>query len=251
MEKYSSTTSSGSPKSKGLVFGILLIIAGLVFLSLNFGWLSPTFKFIIFSWPMIFIVLSIISFFKRDTAVGFILLILGLFFLIPRIAYIYPDMLINIDTDFARNYWPVLLIILGVLIVLRIGSHRNPINIKNRNTESGSSGALDGRVDRNVVFGGSESIFLDSVFNGGSINAVFGGVVLDLRKTSLPEGETYLDISAIFGGIELYIPDNWHIETKIQTLFGSVEDNRRVLDVDNSRKLIIQGFLTFGGCEIE
>lgn len=251
MEKYSSTTSSGSSKSKGLAFGLLLIIAGLIFLSFNFGWLDPSLKFIIFSWPMIFIVFSVISFSKKDISVGFILLILGVFFLLPRIAITYPGIFGDFDPNFARNYWPVLLILLGVLIVLRIGSGKNKIHRRNITSGSDTMEFQEGRVDKNVFFGGSENIFLESVFYGGSINATFGGVVLDLRKASLPEGETYLDINAVFGGIELYLPDNWKIETKIQTVFGGVEDKRRVYDVDDSRKLIIQGNLTFGGCEIK
>lgn len=49
--------SSNFPQSKGLVFGLLLVIAGLLFLSFNFGWIDAAWRPILFSWPMIFIVM--------------------------------------------------------------------------------------------------------------------------------------------------------------------------------------------------
>ncbi|WP_298650498.1 DUF5668 domain-containing protein [uncultured Proteiniphilum sp.] len=250
MKTNSCSTFHHSPKSKGIIFGLLLIIAGLLFLSFNFGWIDAALRPILFSWPMIFIVLSIISFSKRDYSFGVIWLIAGLFFLLPRIAEAYPGSISGVDTDFARIYWPVLLILLGLVLVFRIGSGRGGRRHGYKQIGADSTENVNGRIDKNVLFGGSESIFLDPVFNGGSINATFGGVVLDLRRTTLPEGETYLDIDATFGGIELYIPGDWWIETRFQTVLGGVEDSRIVSQPDYTRKLILQGNLTFGGCEI-
>lgn len=241
-----------SPKEQGVIFGILMILAGLLFLSFNFGWIDPALRSVIFSWPMVLIVLSIISFSKRDYAFGFVWLIAGIFFLLPRIADAYPDYLGGIDNNFTRVYWPLLLIIVGVVIVFNVitGKNRKGKGCCNRSEQYQSTENKKGIIDKSVTFGGSESIFLDPVFNGGNISAVFGGVVLDLRKTTLPEGETYLDIYAVFGGVELYIPDNWLVETRVQTVLGGVEDKRFVSQTDHSRKLILQGNLTFGGCSI-
>lgn len=250
METNSFSTFHHSPKSKGIVFGLLLIIAGLLFLSFNFGWIDAALRPILFSWPMIFIVLSIISFSKKDYSFGVIWLIAGLFFLLPRIAEVYPGFISGIDTDFARTFWPVLLILLGLMVVFRIGAGRGKRRCGYKQVGADSTENINGRIEKSVLFGGSESIFLDPVFNGGSINATFGGVVLDLRKTSLPEGETYLDIDATFGGVELYIPGDWLIETRFHPVLGGVEDKRLVSQPDYTRKLILQGNLTFGGCEI-
>ena len=49
---------------------------------------------------------------------------------------------------------------------------------------------------------------VDDEFKGGTVQAIFGGIELDLRKTHLPEGETMLHIEAIFGGVELFVPDS-------------------------------------------
>lgn len=250
MERQSFTTTHHPPQSKGIIFGLLLIVAGLLFLSFNFGWIDEALKPILFSWPMIFIFFSIISFSKRDYSLGIILLILGCFFLLPRIARAYPLLIPGIDPAFTHNFWPVLLILLGLIMVLRVGNCKRSRKCPYRPSESDPIENVNGRIEKNVLFGGSESIFLDPVFYGGMINTTFGGVVLDLRKTTLPEGETCLDIDATFGGVELYIPGDWLVESRFHTVLGGVEDKRLISQPDYSRKLILQGNLTFGGCEI-
>src|SRR5690554_6279629 len=114
-----------TPKSQGVIFGLLLILAGLLFLSFNFEWIDSSLKSVIFSWPMIFIVFSIISFSKRDYALGFVWFIAGLFFLLPRISVVYPDLLGIINSDFTRVYWPLLLIIVGIIIVFSVITGKN------------------------------------------------------------------------------------------------------------------------------
>jgi predicted membrane protein len=143
-----------------------------------------------------------------------------------------------------------LLILIGLIIIFQIGSGKSLFTLGNKKNISSTAVNNEGMVQKNVLFGGSESIFLDPVFNGGNISATFGGVVLDLRKTTLPEGETYLDISAIFGGVQLYVPEGWLIDNRLQAILGGTEDSRRFHEPDHSGKLILQGTLIFGGCEI-
>lgn len=249
--KTNACHSSPSSKSKGILFGFLLVIAGVLFLSFNFSWINPVWKPILFSWPMIFIVFGLIGLSKNNLPISIFWLVLGLFFLIPRIAAAYPGSFAGINGNFAYTYWPVLLILLGICFILRIFIGKNHKFGRHRYVNSASIEGVNGRIEKKVVFGGSESIFLDPVFHGGVISATFGGVVLDLRRTTLPEGETYLDIDATFGGVELYIPGDWMVEPKFQTVLGGVEDKRFILQPpDYTRKLILRGNLTFGGCEI-
>lgn len=113
----SSSSTSTRVKSKGVLFGLLMVAAGLLFLSFNFGWIDTTLRPIIFSWPMLFIVFAIVSFSKNNYFATLFLLILGLFFLLPRVALAYPGLLPGIDGDFARHFWPLLLIIFGVAFI--------------------------------------------------------------------------------------------------------------------------------------
>ena len=64
---------------------------------------------------------------------------------------------------------------------------------KHATTES----SVDGFVERIVMFGEVNQIFLAPEFKGGRVEASFGELRLDLRKTTLPEGITVLDVKAI------------------------------------------------------
>lgn len=245
--------------NKGILFGFLFITAGILFLGFNFGWFNPALREVIFSWPIILIIVSLFSFVKREYFNFMITLFLGLFFLLPRIANAFPGSLPGIDSNFSSNYWPVLLIIVGICIIFKVSLwKKNEYKMCKTANNAGNGNStiiegMNGRVDKSVVFGGTEDIFLDPVFRGGNIEAVFGGVVIDLRKTHLPEGETYLTISAVFGGVTLYIPDEWLITTRFETVMGGYTDKRLspMVPIDATRKLVLQGDLVFGGCEIK
>ena len=245
-----------SGRSKGGLFGFLLILVGTLFLAFNFGWIDPALRSVVFSWPVLFVVFAIIALFKREYLALFFWLALAAFFLLPRIAHLYPDALPGINEDFTATFWPVLLIVVGAGVILKIlfgkkacchrhGHIQRPLNVDKME-------GTDGIYVREVVFGGIEDIFLEPVFRGGQIEVVFGGVELDLRRASLPEGDTYLQVEAVFGGIKLYLPDDWVVVPKISTVLGGVDNKHfsKSTNQDTSRRLLISGEIVFGGCEI-
>ncbi|MDO5665679.1 MAG: LiaF-related protein [Bacteroidia bacterium] len=243
-----------SDKSKGGIFGFILILAGTLFLAFNRGWLDPNLRYIVFSWPMIFVVFTFFALAKREYWGMLFWSVLAAFFLLPRIATLYPNLLPGINEDFAQNFWPVLLIIVGIGVVLKISFGKN-IGYCNRDQEHFNVNKIegtDGIYVRKVVFGGNEDIFLEPIFRGGKIDVVFGGVELDLRRTTLSEGDTHLQIEAVFGGVKLYLPDDWVVVPKIDAVLGGVENKRfaKAISTDGSRRLLITGEVVFGGCEI-
>ncbi len=241
-----------SGNSKGVLFGFLLMLGGALLLAFNFGWLNTDLRYVLFSWPMIFVVFAFIAISKKEFLGMLFWLVLAAFFLLPRIAHVYPDALPGVDGNFARTYWPVLLIIMGLAVVVRVVFRKqwSPFH-KERITINKIEGG-DGFYERKVVFGGHEDIFLEPVFRGGQIEAVFGGVEIDLRRTTLPEGDTHLQINAVFGGIKIYLPNDWLVISKVDTVLGGVENKRfaKQLHSEYSQRLIISGEVIFGGCEI-
>jgi predicted membrane protein len=259
METYKNN-SGCLGKSTGLFFGGLITLAGTLLLAFNLGWLDASFRQIVFSWPMIFVFFTVVSLINRNYFSTLIFLALSTFFLLPRIAGAYPDALPWIGSDFASNYWPVLLIFVGICIAFGLFSNNGSLILIFGNsrksaifsTTEGVEGK-DGVYTRSVAFGGAEDVFLEPVFRGGKIEVAFGGVELDLRKTTLPEGDTHLKITVAFGGLEIRVPENWKVIKEISTGFASVEENRKnqqTIEVDGSRRLIITGSVAFGGCEI-
>jgi len=246
-----------STKHTGIIFGILLILLGGLFLSASFG-LSDL-KSVIISWQMLLIAIGILSIWRHPFS-GFCLILVGGFFLIPKLAEVFPDSFPYVNEDFTSNYWAVLLIVAGIFWIIiphrRWHSrrcerrrfhrhHRHYCNWENTqyNTNSGFS--------KTHIFSSGEYIVSEPEFKGGEVKTIFGASEIDLRKTSLPEGDTYLKVEAIFSGVTLLIPDDWKVETRIEGAFSGVSDKRRIVEpVNPSRRLILVGACVFGGCEI-
>ena len=242
--------------TKGLGFGLVLVLIGVVFLGFNFGLIPMKLKTVIISWQMLLIVIGTVNLFKRHIISGVVLVFVGGFFIIPKVI---PEM----DGNFVHVYWPLLLIGGGIVILLQrvLGpkycaescsnewnqhrQHRS-YGSKHRNWESNPEG-----FSKNSVFGSGDHIVLDPEFKGGELNAVFGGLTLDLRRTNLPVGETRLDINAVFGGITVFVPADWFVETHLDSVFGGFQDNRMPKEpIDTTKKLIVSGSCIFGGGEL-
>ena len=188
------------------------------------------------------------------------MLFIGGFFMIPKIV---P----GLDGQFVHIYWPLLLIGAGIVILLqrmlypRWGfeswerkwhRHEHRHHSSRHYDKSKWEGYTPtGGFSKNSVFGSGDHIVLDPEFKGGELNAVFGGITLDLRRTNLPVGETILEVNAVFGGITIYVPSDWFVETHLDAVFGGFQDNRMPKEpLDTTRKLIISGSCVFGGGEL-
>ena len=251
--------------SKGLGFGLFLMLVGIVFLGLNFGFIPHELRHVLISWPMLLIVIGIGNFFKRHPLSGTVLIMIGSFFIMPRVIDAYPTYFPGINGEFTHIYWPLLLILAGVLIILgkifgpKWGWNEWNNDWKNKQQRreyrhyrhhNHSNWTGEG-FSKNSIFGSGDHIVLDPEFKGGEMNAVFGGITLDLRRTNLPEGETCLEINAVFGGITIYVPSDWNVVTHLDAVFGGFQDNRMPKEpTDKTRKLIITGSCVFGGGEL-
>ncbi len=245
---------------KGLGFGLILVLIGALMLAFNFGALPHALKRVVFSWQMLLIVIGIFNLIKRQLTSGVILILVGTFFIIPRIVQQFPNAFPGLDGNFAAIYWPLLLIVAGVLLIVSRfyapfkwnsechhgGSHHN-YKYKGRTDYTYQGGGFE----KNSIFGSGQHIVLDPEFKGGEVNAIFGGVTLDLRKTNLPEGISFLEINAVFGGVTLYVPSTWLVEMNMDSVFGGFEDKRMFSDeIDTTKKLVVKGSCIFGGGEL-
>jgi predicted membrane protein len=247
--------------TKGMGVGLVLMVIGVIFLAANFGFVSDRLRNILISWQMLLIVIGVVNLFRQKLIPALWLIFIGGFFLIPKVVE-------GIDGNFIHVYWPLLLIAAGVMILMqrfvgpRWGNdwwkndyhhhHHHHHYRSNRYDQSKWTENMNNPgFSKNSVFGSGDHIVLDPEFKGGELNAVFGGITLDLRRTNLPVGETLLDINAVFGGITIYVPVDWFVETHLDAVFGGFQDNRLPKEpTDTTRKLIITGSCVFGGGEL-
>ena len=253
--------------TKGLSFGIMLMLFGIVFLGFNFGFIPHQLEHVIISWPMLLVVIGVSHYLRRRVFSGTILVLIGSFFIIPRFIEAFPVYFPGFNGDFTHIYWPLLLIAAGILIITgkifgpkwgfdewnherRYQRHYEKHHRRHYRDYTQYTATGNG-FSKNSVFGSGEHIVLDPEFKGGDLNAVFGGIMLDLRRTNLPVGETVLEVNAVFGGITIYVPADWFVETHLDAVFGGFQDNRMPKEpLDTTKKLIISGSCVFGGGEL-
>jgi predicted membrane protein len=158
-------------------------------------------------------------------------------------------MIPELFTDFFRSFnffWPAMFIVIGV--VLLINSKRLG---KTLNYTSGSKADM---IDYVNIFSGAERQLITNNFLGGKITSVFGGGEVDLTRSSLAPGDNVIEITCIFGGTTIIIPENWNVILNVTPILGGFTDSRRIgSDVikDTTRSLTIQGTVIFGGGELK
>ena len=92
----------------------------------------------------------------------------------------------------------------------------------------------------------------NQVFNGAMLSAVFGGIELDLRNAIIRQNVT-IDVSAVFGGIDIYVPSYVRVVENCSQVFGGV-DNRATAPIGTNEQTItiyLNGTCVFGGIDIK
>jgi len=103
-----------------------------------------------------------------------------------------------------------------------------------------------------AVFGGVERHISVTDFHGAQCTAVFGGCKIDLRDAQIQGREAVLETYAIFGGVEIRVPDDWEVVNHNMTIFGGVSDHRRHFPRGpDTKTLILDGATVFGGTEVK
>src|SRR5699024_243508 len=158
-------------------------------------------------WPIFFIIVGIIQLWTNGTQA----IISSLIFIIVGIILLFNQW---IDFKIWTLLWPFIIIMVGISIIFSRRDFKH--NIDDRD-----------EVHVKTFFSGAEMRNESDHFGGGSIIAVFGGVQLDLRNANFAlEGAT-IDVTSVFGGVEIFLPDDIHVEIKGTPIFGGWEDKTR------------------------
>jgi Predicted membrane protein (DUF2154). len=218
-----------------IFFGVILIILGTVFLLdqmqiIEFGELVGVY------WPIILIAIGLYHILKKNISPisGIILILIGAFFQLREL-----DML---PTDIWKYFWPVLLILIGLNIIFSRGSKpRIPVY-------SGD------KIDHFVMLSGFTTRNNSHQFKGGSVVALFGGAEIDLSDAEIGENEACLDLTAVFGGIDIRVPEHWKVIANGLPLFGGWENKTKLKymnDGEHAPVLRVRCVALFGGVEIK
>ncbi|MEQ9466944.1 MAG: DUF5668 domain-containing protein [Ekhidna sp.] len=215
-----------SSSHKRAIIGIILVIIGSIFLLDNLGF-NIEIPYYLFSWPAILVVLGIVNLLSGNSRAAMILIGLGAVF------YLHHFDVINI-----RTFWPVILIVIGLSVILR----KKP-------TVKKITEADDNYFDEVAIFGGTEKKYISDNLQGGKVTNIFGGSEIDLRGSKAQDGAV-IEIFCMFGGVELMLPEDWKVNMGATAIFGGFSDSRKSISSNATSTVHIKGFVIFGGGEI-
>lgn len=218
--------------------GLILIILGIIFLIDNYNLINFNIPSFLLQWESILIIIGIVIFFSsKNKITGSILIIIGLLGFFP-------------------NFWPIVLVIIGVYFILKSKPQEKTDSNRNKNKpfNEGETDLSEDYIDEIAIFGGGVKNIISDNFKGGRITAIFGGSEIRLNRSKLAKGENTLEIIALFGSTTLIVPREWKIDIKLIPIFGGFSDKRTKntnLVYQNNSRLIIRGLVLFGGGEIK
>ena len=215
--------------------GFVLILIGALFLldtftTINFGGVIGNW------WPTIFIIIGLIKLQGHDRGAGLIFIIIGALLLLT-----VHDI---VEWNSIWRLWPLILIFIGLSMIFK--GRRNKWKLSNETTTG------DEYIHSNAVFGGSEHTVTSQNFKGGETMALFGGVELDMRQAKISADGCKIHATALFGGVEIIVPDDWNVIITGTPIFGGIDSkSRRKSDVNSSQDVHIHCTVAFGGVEIK
>lgn len=228
----------------GIVVSLGVIALGLLFLLDNMGILS--FHDVARYWPVILIALGVVrlvdSHGTTSVVFGALLAGIGSLLLLDNLGIFYFDW---------RLFWPVVLIGLGILMLLRTYHRHEEWRDSQEHQEVPGAPPEPGTINLWAMFSGGERRIDAKDFRGGSIGAMFGGFEVDLRGATMAGTEATLDVSAMFGGVDIQIPETWVAEIKGSALFGGfVDESVPPPPGQPAPRLIVTGYAMFGGVTV-
>lgn len=104
-------------------------------------------------------------------------------------------------------------------------------------------------VDLVSIFEGKHLISEADPFYGGKLMAMFGGVVIDLRKATPAPTGIYLDLAVVMGGVNLIVPEGWRVKFTGNVMMGGFNDDTRTTADDEVPTVTLSGFVVMGGVQ--
>jgi predicted membrane protein len=110
--------------------------------------------------------------------------------------------------------------------------------------------ADDDVVNIFAFMGGNEVTNHSQSFRGGDLVAVMGGCGLDLRQSAIAEHEAKLQAFALMGGIEIKVPEGWHVVCRGVPVMAGIEDATKTPSEATQKRLVIDAVAIMGGIEV-
>lgn len=179
---------------------------------------------------------------------GFIWIAIGAVFLLNSLGITHASVF--------ELFWPMILIGVGVRLLTHTG---RGFRFRDLTTAATGEGSRD-TGPAVAVLSGVKRVSPPDTFKGLDVTLFMGGAQLDYRPAILaPGAEAVIDIVAIMGGCEIFVPPHWVVSAPATTILGGIDDQRvsqpsPIVDHTSNAgpppRLVIRGLVLMGGITI-
>lgn len=225
-------------KLSKILWGVVLILVGGIFALNAFGITDIT-VFFDGWWTLFIIIPCFVGIFNEREKTGNIIgLLIGVFLLLCCQDVLSFGILWKLLV-------PAIIIIIGAKLIITAiyGDKAVKLIAESRKTGNNFKSGC-------ATFSGQDMNFGGEVFESAELNAIFGGVKCDISNAII-EKDCAITASAIFGGIDIYIPDNVNVKITSNSIFGGVDEKKHRPYIEGAVTLYISATCIFGGVEIK
>lgn len=219
------------------IIGFLLIFIGLI-LGLNAFGITNINLFFSGWWTLFIIIPSLVGLINdKEKTSSLIFLIIGVWLFLAERDLIEYELLIKL-------LLPVILISIGLLLVFKDVLSINGKEIKKINANNKESNNYI------AVFGSQYLKFEDEKVENLDLKSLFGGIKLDLRDAKI-EKDIVINTLSVFGGIDIYVPDDVKVKVSSTPFFGGVEVKRGKQSSKKEITIYLNSVCIFGGVDVK
>lgn len=243
-----------------LIFGIILVAIGALFLLDNFADavnIGTVWQW----WPMLLVLFGVwrlVADRFRSLFLPLLLIAIGGLLQLRKLEII-PGI------DFA-TYWPIIPIVIGIAILAGGITRGRRRRRRERNRNRQRERERGNRESANIIDAESFTVFagdsLDATlstdnrtmsgdFQSGSINIVMGSGELDLRGAYITAKPATMNVSIVMGEAKLRVPSDWNVQSNATNQMAETHDTRsKEAYRSETPDLIIEGKITMGSLHI-
>lgn len=219
-----------------MLWGLILVIIGVIF-GLNALDITDIDIFFNGWWTLFIIIPCLISLFKEEEKMDNIIGVV-----IGSCLFLGCQGLLDSDIIW-KLMIPFILVMIGLSIIFKdVLGKKVKKEIKKLNKEN--------KKEYCSTFSSQDIDLEKETFEGANVSAIFGGVKFDIRDAIIKE-DAIIDVSAIFGGVTIYVPNDINVKINSTSIFGGVSNERRKKKTESKTTIYINATCMFGGVEIK
>lgn len=215
------------------ILGGVLVLVGACFLLRAFG-IPDAYDWLAKGWPLILIVIGLSHILAGEIYGGLLWVVVGF------VVGLITTGLVSYSGSRWQIIWPILAILVGLRFLVRPARR------------AGRVWRGNGRAAPSAVFSERQQQESSQDFRGTNMRATFGSAKLDLREAKIAASGAIIDVSVVFGAIEILAPAATPVRSDLHSVFADYTDHRSPAAIDESLPAItLRGDVTFGAVEVK